>query len=50
MKKEIYFEQIACRSASGQVAFCEDSLVMSGLREDDAKNLIEGNACLYFLG
>jgi len=50
MKKEVYFEQIACRGAGGEVVFCEDGLVMSGLSEDDAKNLIEGNACLYFLG
>lgn len=50
MKKDLYFEQIACRSASGEVVFCEDGLVMSGLSEQEARELISGYACLYYLG
>lgn len=51
MNKDKYFEQIACRSASsGEVVFCEDGLVMAGLNEDEARNLIANYACLYYLG
>ena len=50
MNKDRYFEQIACRSATGEVVFCEDGLVMSGLTEDEARSLINGYACLYYLG
>lgn len=50
MNKDKYFEQIACRSSSGEVVFCEDGLVMAGLSEDEAKSLIADYACLYYLG
>ncbi len=46
-----YFEEIACRSIdTGEIAVAQDGLVMSGLSEEEAKAMVEGAACLYYLG
>lgn len=51
MEHGLYFEEVACRSAgSGEIAFAKDGLVMSELSEEEASRLIDGSACLYYVG
>jgi len=51
MEQGLYFEEVACRSAdSGEIAFAKDGLVMSELSEEEARRLVEGSACLYYVG
>ncbi len=51
MAHDEYFEEVACRSeSSGEVAVSEQGLVMSGLSEEQAKEIVRDAACLYFVG
>lgn len=51
MAHDEYFEEVACRSlSSAEVVISEQGLVMSGLTEDEAREIIKDAACLYFVG
>ncbi len=50
-EKGMYFQQVACRSIkTGEVVFDDDGIVMSGLSEEEIKEMIKDSACIYYLG
>ncbi len=51
MAHDEYFEQVACRStSSGEIVTSEAGLVMSGLSDAEARDMVKEAACLYFVG
>lgn len=51
MSNDEFFEQVSCRStSSGEIVTSEAGLVMSGLSENEAKDMVKDKACMYFVG